>query len=290
MKTQEDAVNTLEELGLTMVQAKTYLAIIENNVSTIKEIASTSKVARTDLYRSIRELEEKGLVERVLSKPNRFIAIPIGECIDSLYRRIVERNRELQKKIAKLRNDCKNNENKSFTEAMASKYILVPKSRAIKRIGKAIDATNEYIEVVSSWIRFSTAIFSLAHELKDAWSRGVECRFVVEKPESEEALPNGLGACRKNPHCRIRFIPCSPTTVVSIYDGKEVMVIENPVAPLKESSVLWSNNRSLISMIHDFFEIVWITAKEDSFFQTDTEIDHDQSIWGSESRQAFPKT
>jgi hypothetical protein len=132
-------------------------------------------------------------------------------------------------------------------------------------------------------------MFSFADRLDDAWSRGVECRFVVEKPQSLENLPNGLGLCRKNPHCRIRFIPCSPTTVVSIYDGKEVMVIENPVASLKESSVLWSNNRSLISMTRDFFEVVWITAKEDPFFQTDSEIDHDKSIWGSESRQAFPK-
>jgi sugar-specific transcriptional regulator TrmB len=287
LKTQEDAVNTLEELGLTMVQAKTYLAIIENNVSTIKEIASTSKVARTDLYRSIRELEEKGLVERVLSKPNRFQAVPIGECVDSLYRRIVERNIELQKKIAKLRNDCKNNENKSLTEANASKYVLVPKSRAIERIGKAIDSTKEYIDVVSSWKRFSTAIFSSANKLEHAWSRGVECRFVIEKPESLETLQNGLGSCRKNPHCRIRFIPSSPRTVLSIYDGKEGMVIENPIAPLKESSILLSNNRSFISMIHDFFEIVWITAKEDPFFQTDTELDHDKSFRGSENSQAF---
>jgi hypothetical protein len=75
---------------------------------------------------------------------------------------------------------------------------------------------------------------------------------------------------------------------LSIYDGKEVMVIENPIAPLKESSILLSNNRSLISMIHDFFEMVWITAKEDPFFQTDTELDHDKSFRGSENSQAFP--
>ena len=271
MKRLEDAIDTLKELGLSTVQAKTYLALVKTDTSTIKEIATLSQVPRTDLYRSIQELENKGLVDRILSKPTQFKPIPVDECIELLYQRTVAKNRELKKKAFKLRNNLKNEEHYRSSELNSSEYVLVPKSRAAEKIRKAIHATEATLDVVSSWERFSSAMFTFAHELENAWSRGVKCRFIVEKPISEESLSNGVGSYRRNYPCKFRFTPTCPQTVISIYDSKEVVLVENPVAPLKGSNVLWSNNKSLISMTKDFFEILWITAKEEPNFQTDSE-------------------
>lgn len=271
MKNIEDAIDTLKELGLTEVQAKTYLALVMTDNSAIKEIAILSRVPRTDLYRSVRELEKKGLVDKILSKPNRFRAIPVDECIELLYRRIVKKDMELKKRAFELRMSLRNGVNHGSSKPNSSEYVLVPKSRAIEKIRRSFQATKATSDVVSSWARFSSAIFAFTHELESALDRGVKCRFIIEKPMSAEAFTNGLGLYRKNPHCKFRFIPASPPTVVSIYDAKEVIIIEDPIAPLKGSSVLWSNNRSLVSMAKEFFEILWITAKEDPYFQTDSE-------------------
>ena len=271
LRNMEDAIDTLKELGLTTVQAKTYLALVKTDKSTIKEVAIISQVPRTDLYRSINDLEKKGLVERVLSKPTQFRAISIDECIDLLYQRIVKKDMDLKKKTSDLRIRLKNGENLAVSELNSSEYVLVPKSRAIERIRKAIHATESTLDVVSSWERFSSAMFTFTHELENAWNRGVKCRFVIEKPGSSKALANGLTSYQKNRHCNFRFTPTSPQTVISIYDGKEVILIEKPAASLKESSILWSNNRSLISMAQEFFEIHWITGKEDPYFQTDAD-------------------
>jgi sugar-specific transcriptional regulator TrmB len=272
LKRSEDAVDTLRELGLTTVQAKTYLALVKTDKSPIKEIAIHSQVPRTDLYRSIHGLEQKGLVERVLSKPTQFRAIPIDECIELLYRRIIKKNKELKKRASDLRIRLKNGENFAVPELNSSEYILVPQSRAIEKIRKAIHATESSLDVVSSWERFSSAMFTFSHELENAWDRGVKCRFFIEKPDSSKALANGLASYQKNRRCRFKFTPNSPQTVVSIYDDKEVVLIEKPAASLKESSILWSNNKSLISMAQQFFEIHWITGKEDPYFQTDAEL------------------
>jgi sugar-specific transcriptional regulator TrmB len=275
MRASEEAIDTLKELGLSTVQAKTYIAIAKIEFSSIKEIASISGVPRTDLYRSIHELEKKGLVERVISKPSKFKAVSIDECVDVLYQRLFEKNLKLQKKILRLCHNFRKEEGAHSAEDSSSIYVLVPRSRAVKRVGKAINGTNESIEVVSSWLRFSSAMFMFAHELGKAWNRGVRCRFVVQRPESAEAVSHDLEEYRADQHCKFRFIPASPQTAVTIFDGKEVVIIENPAAPLKGSDVLWSNNRSLVSMAKEFFEILWITGKEDPCFQTDPVPRHD---------------
>lgn len=283
----EDAIDTLKELGLTTVQSKTYLALVKTDKSTIKEIANLSQVPRTDLYRSIQELENRGLVDRILSKPTQFRAIPLDECIELLYQRILTKNRELKKKVFKLQSSLRNGKNYGTSELSSSEYVLVPKSRAIEKIRKAIHATEATLDVVSSWERFSSAMFTFAHELENAWGRGVKCRFVVEKPGSSETLANVLEPHQKNRQCRFRFIPTSPQTVVSLYDEKEVIIIEKPTASLKESSILWSNNKSLISMAQEFFEILWITGKEDPYFQTDVRLSHDKRLRKLEDHQAL---
>lgn len=288
LKNQDDAIAILKELGLTTVQAKTYIALVKTDVSAIKEIASLSKVPRTDLYRSIQELEKKGLVERILSKPIRFRAIPVDECLNILYGRIIKNHAELKKKTLKLRTSLKNGKNHRSSELNSSEYILVPKSRAIEKIRKAIDVTEATLDVVSSWDRFSGAIFLLTMELKKAWGRGVKCRFAVESPKGVGDSSNGPEKYMKMPFLKIKFMASSPQTIVSIYDRREIIVIENPAASLRESPVLWSNNQSLVSMAADFFEILWITAMENPNFQTDPEPRHDKTPQPLKGHNAFP--
>ena len=270
MEPLEDDIATLKDLGLTTVQAKTYIALIKLDLPTISAIASLSHVPRTDLYRSIQELEKKGLVERIISNPYRFRAIPVDKCIDILYHRILEKNLEMQRNIVKLRKSL-NQKTRELPETRPSSYVLVPKKRAIEKIGNDIAGTQASLEVVASWQRFSTAMFSFTEKVEKASSRGVKCRFITEKPKEVETELERLKSYQEKTNCKIKFIANSPQTVVSIYDRKEVIIIENPRAPLGESPVLWSNIRSLISMAKDFFEKLWRTAKENPYFKADLE-------------------
>ena len=59
-------INTLIRLGLTLRQAKTYLALLQTGISTTRTIALTSKIPRPDIYRIMSELEELGLREKII--------------------------------------------------------------------------------------------------------------------------------------------------------------------------------------------------------------------------------
>jgi sugar-specific transcriptional regulator TrmB len=76
---------TLRELGLSLLQAKVYLALVKLGThSTVKAISICSKVARQDVYRTITELREFGLVEMVIGNPALFRAIPLQETVSIL--------------------------------------------------------------------------------------------------------------------------------------------------------------------------------------------------------------
>ena len=62
----------------------------------------------------------------------------------------------------------------------------------------------------------------------------------------------------------MRFLPGRPKTGIEIYDKKEVFIIIDPERGLLDSPVLWSNNQSLLTVVEDYFEILWLTAMEEA--------------------------
>jgi sugar-specific transcriptional regulator TrmB len=266
----EEEVATLHDLGLTIVQAKAYLALARSGMLSIAATSNISKVPRTDLYRVIKELEKKGLVERVIANPTQFKAIPIDDCLDVLIQQRTAESFELQKKASKLRQNSKFNIDATQRRKDTSIFMLIPSNRAMERIGTAIDLARESVDVVVSWLRFSRGIFLYAEKLEKAWRRNVVCRFVIELPEKGKIPQEQVSFMKQNPMCRVKYVATHPQTVIGVYDNKEVFIIENPKADLKESPALWSNNSSLISLVKDFFEISWVTAMEDQDYKTDS--------------------
>lgn len=258
----DEEVTTLTELGLTTVQAKTYLALARSDPLNVTETANTSKVPRTDLYRVLRELEKKGIVERILTHPARFKAIPLDECLDNLIQQRTKKTLLLHKKIAKLRKDPKYKTVNHHTNTDSSTFILVPSSRIAEKIGNAIDSAKKSIDLAVSWNRFSHGIFLYTEKLQRAKQRNVECRFVVDLSYEDESKIEQISFTKMNDTFKIKFVFEPLHTVTGIYDMKDIFIIENPTAQLKQSSALWSNNSSLISLGKEYFERLWLTAKE----------------------------
>jgi sugar-specific transcriptional regulator TrmB len=255
----EEAVETLKDLGLTFVQAKVYLALssLSQNIASISEC---SKVPRTDLYRVLHELETKGLVERIIANPVEFKAISLNECLDILIQARTRQSFDLQNRAAKLR--------KEFAEKhyvhngdLKSKFVLVPCSRVIEKIVSAINGSAERIDLLLSWKSFRCGVYFFKDPLKKAWNRNVNCRILTDYPQENSITQ--LIFYKKSP-CKIRFLVFPPETVMGLYDYKEIFIIENPAVGLNESSALWSNNPSLISLAKQYYENLWLATKKDS--------------------------
>ena len=105
MSSSEDLseqVLTLTELGLSTTQAKIYLALVKTENQTAQTISKLSTVSRPDVYRVLNQLQDLGLVEKIIAKPEEFRAIPIEEGVSILLQRRINKTRELQNRGLKL--------------------------------------------------------------------------------------------------------------------------------------------------------------------------------------------
>lgn len=261
-------VEVLTDLGLTSCQAKVYLCLCHSGSLDAKTISKHTSIARQDIYRITTNLETLGLIETIIFRPTLFRALPIEKGVKFLLNR---KQKELNETETKTKTLLKNFEEHNTTTLIAEKqkFVFVSgKEALIDKITESTKNTQNTIDSVNSYERLSN-IFIFSEALEKAWSRGVKCRFIMNKPEQDAAAKKVLDFLTKHPNCQVKFIPRAPETVMTLHDQKEIFLFTNPNARMAESPALWSNNPSLISGMRDYFTIQWITALDKPEYITD---------------------
>jgi sugar-specific transcriptional regulator TrmB len=260
VKNLEEAISTLKDLGLTNVQAKIYLALTKSTTINVAAISKLSNIQRTDLYRALRELEEKGLVEREITHPISYKAVSLKEGVSTLLGEKEKKHSKLRKKAKKLRKKS------TFIDYSAAdeqaKFTIVPKLRVPRRISKAITQTEESINLVISRPSLLKRRLFFSTEIEKARSKGVKWRYIVDKSCREEPFLKQLARLKEDPSCKIATLDNLPKTIIGIYDQKQVLVFENATDSIGGSAALWSNNESLVSIMTDYFERLWLAAEK----------------------------
>jgi sugar-specific transcriptional regulator TrmB len=262
--TEDEDVQTLTHLGLTTSQAKVYLALLELEKATGKTISKHSKVARQEAYRILAELQEKGLVERIIAMPTEFKPIPIKDCIYILIGRKKNEISKTQKEAITLLQKLKEESSHALQEE-EPQFILVPEKEAIRRVRRNIENTRTSLDVITTLNRFKLGLFNFDEVDKKALERGVKFRLIINKPDDENSLTEIVKAVTENPLFEIRYINTPPLAAIAIYDKKEVIIAISATAAINEVPILMSNNPSLLAIAQNYFETMWLTAMEINF-------------------------
>jgi sugar-specific transcriptional regulator TrmB len=257
---QDEDVEALASLGLTVLQAKVYLALVKSGNATIRIISKTSKVARQDLYRITSELQKLGLVERVIATPTTFKATELTEGVSILLQRMHKKENAARKKIRKLVQRYRDKSAKTQPQIEEPQFILVPEKEVIRRTRRNIENTQKSLDVITTFNRLKPGIFNFDEVDKKALERGVKLRFITDKPEDENSLTEILKAVTKNPLFEIRYIHNPPLAAIAIYDKKTAVIAISASAAINEVPILMSNNPSLLAVVRSYFETMWSTA------------------------------
>ncbi len=93
-------LNTLEGLGLSQTDSQIYVCLASEGPRNRKEIMATLSLGKHQLYHSLKQLLNKGLIYMSLSRPVTFYAVPLEQALNSLLEKEnkqaenLERNRE----------------------------------------------------------------------------------------------------------------------------------------------------------------------------------------------------
>jgi len=265
---EEEALETLVEVGLTDLEAKVYLALVQLGDSRASEICRLSKVTRPDIYRVLSELAELGLVEKTLTKPLVFKATPLRNGICLLMEKRDKKTLDLKTKVEKMVNLVEK-QNVTPNWLRDFKFVEIPNRGSIIKEDIDLQRVNwQTMDIVTLWGRFIRWACTNKKSIDEVLSKGVKMRIIVSCPQTSQSLIKKQcirysDELCKNPLVQVKYIFTNAPALICLYDDKAVRMVLKPSPFDKggEGPDLYSDHPSLVGMARTYFESLWNNAE-----------------------------
>ena len=259
---QEDAQQLFISLGLTALQAKVYIAVLNSGEVTAKQIAASARIDRPDTYRVIGSLVQQGFIEKEVGYPIRFKATPVGEVTEVLLGRkqqeILETGKKASEILRQFQNKIPRTEN---CECGNIFYNLLPGNHRVidKASKRIIESSQKTLDFVSTTIYAPTIGYE---PLEDFFRRGGTNR--VLSYTKNDALAQKLLDSYKKGSMEIRYAskPSGALLVALIGDRKMATIVSKKGNLFQESECLFTNSPIIAELAANYFETLWNFAEK----------------------------
>jgi sugar-specific transcriptional regulator TrmB len=261
---EEREIQTLTKLGLTGRQARVFLDLLKCRTQTAKALAAVSKLARQDVYSILDELQELGIVQKQISVPTKFEAVPIQDALIILLNCKIKETSNLKKETKLLVNSFKNQQVKK-AEDEDSRLFIIPGGEIFTRtIRKSIKTARTSIDIISSTKNLQQGFFFLIEALEQAMRRDVKIRCIIDKTGEADPQTEALERIIKNVSFEIRTLTNHPNTRFCIYDKKELSIVLSLSKDFGKSPLLLSKCESIVEAYQDYYDMLWPNAISDT--------------------------
>ena len=257
---EKEGGDFLTQLGFTKTQTKIYLTLLKLGGATAKTLSTKANAPRAIVYRTLDELQEIGVVEKEITAPLKFKAVPLRFGLQVLMLRRLQQHKDLQEKAKEFLCSFKDYEEESLKEDDYKFIVIQSKERILQRIKFEHANVQVSADIISTLQRLLQIMECCLEYYEEALERGVEYRVLLEKPESKFNFPKYLLNLMSAPNFKLRFSKKPLITNAAIFDKKEATFNFYPSKPLKESPIIWTNHPSFLSMFKDHFRNAWKSA------------------------------
>ncbi len=266
MASQNGDIQTLMELGLTSSQAKVYLSLVTSEKLKGSLIWKKSGVARQDIYRILAELQEKGLVEKIIANPTEYRAAPMEEGVSVLLKKKADEYTVAEKRTKDLLRRFKLPASQDTGEDY--QFSLVPEREAtLSKFRIAFDNVQKNVSGLFFWEGFENLVEDAAKPLEEALKRGIRIRLIVYGRREEKEVSDLIRFLSKKGYFKIKKTEKPPPASLTIFDEEKVLVTVTPSHVPTETPSLWLNNPGIAAIIADYFELMWANSVEDNMTQ-----------------------
>lgn len=256
----DDDIKTLTRLGLTSRQSKVYLMLSIKEKATINTLASSARMDRANVYRTIKQLLDLGLVESFITNPATFKALPISEGIMLLLERRkgeYEQSEVQAKELLKRHRQSNiNSENEGKTQ-----FALVPGGkltyRKLAELADSSQTSHNGIIYGTDLERRADFFVTLFRKLL---LKGVKIEVAIFL-EKKEKLPEEFDAFRNCEKIEIRKAATRPRTTFSVWDKTKAFLTVEPLISNPMIAGLFIDNSTLVGLVLDYFELIWLNSK-----------------------------
>jgi sugar-specific transcriptional regulator TrmB/pimeloyl-ACP methyl ester carboxylesterase len=263
---QKTIKNVLKDFGLTENAIEVYLFLAKRGPLRGGEIAKQTKIDRSLVYRILKRLKGKGLVEPTLESPTRFMAVSIEKALDIIIKSRQDEALSIEKSKKDLLEDWRTiSEKRPQTES--EKFVLIEGNKNIyPKIAQMVkEAKQQFYAIlpVSCLVRAEQfGVFDAAynHPLKS----NIKFQFITELAADElQAIENLKPKLKTEIHLKARNPTSSfmPLSRMVMRDEKEVFFFTRPDSESpgrKQSEVcIYTNCESLVQTFKGIFQQMW---------------------------------
>ena len=268
-----DAVRqVLKNFGLTEKEVSTYIFLAKHGPLKGGEIAKTTKTQKAQVYRTLKSLQNKGLVEATLEAPTRFTAIQFENFIDMSIKAKQEEAALLRNTKNELVNDWKKIRQPPPELTLEKLLVIEGNHRIYPKIAQMIKETTNQLSVIATIPALIRAeqygLFDTAfdHPLKSK----IQFRFITEL--NGENLNSVKTLLRKIPKYNLKINGRNPDMGFQlkprmiIRDEKEILFFITPrrgtLGQREDEVCLWTNCGELVQAFQSVFEDEWQKATD----------------------------
>jgi sugar-specific transcriptional regulator TrmB len=257
----DENTDLLLGLGLTLNQAKIYLAILRLEKTTVGQVSKFSKVRREDVYRLLPSLEKMGLVERLLGKPTEVRATPISDALSFL---VAEEKSKSDERLTSMKSRVKKLSIKDWKQPFPEEesiYILIAEKKAIiAKTSELVRNSKKEVAIVADKRGIIPILFQFSDEFKQSTKKGTVIRLLLREDKSDGLLKEKVKKTIGEASVYVKFYS-GPLNHFIMSDDKEALITTSKETGLGESPSLWTNNGNLIGVLRSSFESDWEKAE-----------------------------
>ena len=263
-----------QNMGLSEKETRIYLILAKNGPAKASEIHQKLKIDRVQIYRLLRNLQGKGIIECTFEYPASYIAVPFRKLLNLQIRTKKEEAKSLEERMEELiaQFDIKQPE---VEKTSVDRFMVLDGIANIySKIGQMIQQAKKTVIVVSSNYGIISAYnaglfdYGFNHPLKDKlWSRFLtNLSAIGTQIETTKEIIDKMKRTPLNFEYNIGDFGAGLFPRFVLKDENELILFlkmaeENP-SVIQNETGLWTNNQVLVHAFIAFFEEMWSKSRK----------------------------
>lgn len=239
--------HNLVKLGLTSQESLVYLALMNSEELTIKDLSRKLNLLPQAVYRTVKNLENKKMVAVLALSPIKIQAFSPGLALPVL---VKEKTMKMEKIAAETVNQLVS---KIAHSSDIQVNIIYGQNAIYAAAARMIEYTKKELLIISIGESIPPDLL-LAN--KRATERGVEIKMIVYKNDSENRQI--LDNFKKNGY-KIKYYP-NWGFHMAIYDSREALLIVNNPQETQQRVAMQLSSAGLSTALRDYFYSIWKKA------------------------------
>jgi sugar-specific transcriptional regulator TrmB len=264
---QQKIINTLQNLGLSSLDAQVYLFLGKKGPKKVKELVQALKIPKQQLYVILKDLQSKGIINTTLERPARFSVEPFEKVLDLFVKAKMEEVQQIQGKKSEILTDwqsikIEDRDNPTSFKVLEGNNYIYPKLEQMIEEAKTqlsiVVTLPELIRINQNEIL--DEIFSKISKSK------IKLRMLTEiTSKNAKAISEIFRKRLDNLEIRVPDLGLKLPSSMVIRDEDEVAFIIDSTengGDKQHNICLWTNCKALVLSFRSVFNETWYNSIE----------------------------